>query len=517
MKYKFKVKPFDISTGAKEVLVLHKKDADEMNISVMDRVKITKDGGEGEIAIVDLTEDYLEEGVLGTFRDLTDQMDLEEGQEVYLNPIGKPESVEHIKKKLEGGELSEDETSEIIDDVMEDKLSDIEMTAYVTCLYTQGMTEDETVHFTKSIVDSGDKLDFKSRRVMDKHCIGGVPGNRTTMIIVPIVAAAGLKIPKTSSRSITSPAGTADSMEVLAPVSHDLDSIENIVGNTNGCMAWGGAINLAAADDKLIRVRNPLSIDPKGVLLGSILAKKKAAGATNVLIDIPIGKGAKVSTKKEAEELSEDFMRLGTKLNFEVKCIVTPGYDPIGSAIGPALEAREVLRILKNQDVSRDLRDKSLKMAGILLESGGKAKEGKGYRKASKILKSGKAEDKMREIIEAQGGNPEIEPEDLKLGEYSKELFAEKSGRIQYLNTGVLAEVGKRAGAPKDKKAGIYLEVEKGDKIEEGDKIMTVYAESKRKMESAVELYKEEKPIEMHKIVLEEYSTNDKPNVEDLY
>lgn len=516
MKYKFKVKPLDFSTGTKEVIVLHKEDADEMNISPMDRVKISKDGGKEEIAIVDLTVKNLSPGTMGSFYGLTKQLDLEEGDEVYLNPIEKPDSTDYIKKKLEGKELSEEETRSIIEDVMEDRLSDIEMTSYVTSLYIRGMTEQETVDFTNAIIDSGDTLDFKKRVVVDKHCIGGVPGNRTTMLIVPIVAAAGLTIPKTSSRSITSPAGTADSMEVLAPVSHNLDEIKEIVEKTNGCMVWGGAINLAAADDKLIRVRHPLSIDPKGVLLGSILAKKKAAGATNVLIDIPIGKGAKVSTKEKAEDLSEDFMRLGTKLNMEVKCIVTPGYDPVGAAIGPALEAKEVLRILKGEDVSRDLKDKALQMAGILLETGGKAEEGEGYRKAAEILKSGKAEEKMREIIEAQNGDPEIQPEDIEIGKHSKELYAEETGRIQYIHTSKIAEIAKLAGAPKEKGSGIYLEVEKGDRIEEGDKLMTIYSESERKLESALDYYKENHPVEMHKVVLEEYSTEEKPIVHEL-
>lgn len=516
MKYKFKVKPFDFSTGAKEVMVLHKKDAEEMNISVMDRVEVSKDGGKKEIAIVDLTREHLEKGKVGTFSGLTRQLDLEENQEVYLEPIEKPKSIDYIKKKLEGKELEEEETHSIINGVMEDKLSDIEMTSYVTSLYTQGMTEQETVDFTEAIIESGDTLDINKRDVVDKHCIGGVPGNRTTMIIVPILAAAGLTIPKTSSRSITSPAGTADAMEVLAPVSHEKEEIERIVEETKGCMVWGGAINLAAADDKLIRIRHPLSIDPEGILLGSILAKKKAAGASTVLIDIPIGKGAKLRDKEEAKELSNDFMKLGTRLNIGVKCIVTPGYDPVGSAIGPSLEAREVLRILEGQDVSRDLKDKSVKMAGILLEVSGKAKKGQGAHVAKEILESGKAEEKMREIIEKQGGDPEVEPENIDIGEFSKEIHAEESGRIQYLNTELLSELGKLAGAPRDKEAGIYLEVEKGDKIEEGEKIMTIYSCSQRKLDSALEFYEDNKPIEMHETVLEEYSTEKKPVVHDL-
>jgi len=512
MKYKFKVSPLDISSGEKKIVVLHEEDAAEMNLSGSDRVQISRNGVE-EVAIVDLTEEFLEKGKIGTFSALTDKMDLKKDEEIYLEPIERPISVKYIKEKLDRKELDEKKTRKIIEDIVKDRLSDIEMTAYMTSLYTCGMTEDESVDFTKSIIDTGEKLDVKSRKVVDKHCIGGVPGNRTTMLVVPIIAAAGLKIPKTSSRSITSPAGTADAMEVLAPVDHSVEKLNEMIEKINGFIVWGGTINLASADDKLIRVRNPLSIDPKGVLLGSILGKKKAAGATHVLIDIPIGKGAKIEDRKEAEELAESFMSLGTRLNMEIHCIITPGYDPIGSAVGPALEAREILKILNGEDVSEGLREKSLRMAGLMMEIGGAVKEGEGYYEAKKILETGKAKEKMKEIIKEQGGNPDIVPEDIELGEYTEEITADKKGRIHYLHTKDIAEIGKVVGAPKDKGAGLYLEVEKGDNIEKGDKLMTIYAESKRKLESAIKEYREREPLEMEKVILGEYTTEKKPKV----
>jgi len=515
MKYKYQAKTLDLSSGGKKTVVLHRENAEEMNLSETDRVEVTKNG-ESRIAIVELTEEYLEKGTVGALSDLTREMDLEDGEEVTLTPMEKPKSVRYIKKKLNGEELKENETREIIEDVIRNKLSDIEMTAYITGLYTRGMSEDEAVDFTKSIVETGDTLKPCSGHVVDKHCIGGVPGNRTTMLIVPIVAAAGLKIPKTSSRSITSPAGTADAMEVLAPVSHSIDKINEVVEETNGCITWGGRVNLASADDKLIRVREPLDIDPKGVLLGSILGKKKAAGAEHVLIDVPIGKGAKIQGLEEAEKLSGEFMSLGERLNMDVHCIITPGYDPVGSAVGPALEARETLKILNGEKVSEDLREKSLKMAGILLEIGEKVKKGQGYHKAKQILNSGKAKEKMQQIIGEQGGNPNIEPEDIDLGEHSEEINADKEGRIHYLHTNDIAEIGKIAGAPKDKGAGLYLEVEKGDNIKKGDKLMTIYAESKRKLESAVKEYNEREPLEMEKVILEEYTPQENPEVKEL-
>ncbi len=516
MKYEFKVKKIDVTAGGKNVVVLNKEDAEDIDVGIMDRVKVKTNGKEA-VAIVDLTEKYIKKGQIGCFSDLVKRLGLKNNQKVRIEPIEKPETVEYIKKKLDGIELSKEEINAIIRDVMRETLSDVELTALVSAMYIRGLTDKETIGLTKAIINSGATLEFKKRPILDKHCVGGVPGNRTTMIIVPIVAAAGLTIPKTSSRSITSAAGTADTMEVLAPVSLSVEKIKEVVEKTNGCMVWGGGVNLAAADDKLIKIRHPLNLDPKGVLLASILAKKKAVGATHVLIDIPIGLGAKVASKKEAQALAEDFMKIGSALGMEVNCIITPGYDPVGQAVGPALEAREVLKILKGEQVSPDLVEKSLVMSGLLLEMGGKVKKGQGRLLAEKILRKGEALQKMREIIEAQGGNPDIEPEDIKIGKKSLDIYSKETGRIFLVNVKKINSIARAAGAPKDKGAGVYLYVEKGDKVKKGQKLFTIYAESSRKLKAAQELVEKLKPIEFEKIILGEYSTERKPMVYEFH
>jgi AMP phosphorylase len=383
-------------------------------------------------------------------------------------------------------------------------------------MYIRGLNDNETVALTKAIVNSGTTLDLKRRPILDKHCIGGVPGNRTTMLIVPIVAAAGLTIPKTSSRSITSPAGTADSMAVLAPVCFNEAEITDIVTKANGCIVWGGGVNLAAADDKLIKIRHPLNLDPRGVLLASILAKKKAVGATHVLVDIPMGKGAKIATRDEAAILANEFMNIGSRLGMEIQCIVTPGYDPVGKAVGPGLEAREILRILNGETVSPDLLEKSLVMAGLLLEAGGAAKQGMGRQMAAEILQSGKALAKMREIISLQGGNPDVKPGDIHIGDKTYDFIAQESGRIHFINVKHISTIARAAGAPVDAGAGIYLYAEKGDKIVKGEKVFTVYSESERKLAAAQELCEKLQPVEMEKIILGGYSTETKPHVIEL-
>ncbi len=512
MKYEFKYKNLDVESGGKNILVMNKEDAIDLNLNIMDRVEV-KDHSKSQIALVELSESTIKRGEVGLFKELSSRLRLKPRQKVTIEPVPKPISTDYIKKKMDGGFLSEEEIREIIKGVMDEELSDAELAAFITAMYIRGLSNDETLYLTKAIVDSGSTLKINKKIILDKHCIGGVPGNRTTMLIVPILAAAGVIIPKTSSRAITSPAGTADTMEVLAPVSLPVSKIKKVVEKTNGCMVWGGGVNLAAADDKLIKIRHPLKMDPRGVLLASILAKKKAVGATHVLIDIPVGVGSKILNYKEAESLAKDFMDLGSKLDMNVHCITTPGYDPIGFAIGPKLEAREIMRILYGQKVSLDLIDKSLVMAGLMLEMAGVAKQGEGKKMAQEILEDGRALKKMKEIIKAQGGNPNIKPEDIKPGKYSLDIFIKEDGRIHLIHNNLISEIARIAGAPNDKGAGIYMYFEKGDKVKKGQKLMTIYAESERKLKAAKEFFQKHNVVEMDKVILENFSTETKPIV----
>jgi AMP phosphorylase len=517
MNYELKAKCVDLAAGGKFVVVLNNSDAQAMDVKHLDRVRLTKDGGKAISAVINISEHYVKQGNIGVFKDATDALKIKNGQRLIVEPIDKPFSVSLIKKKMEGIPLSASEIDNIIVDIMNGNLSEIETTAFLTTLCIRDLNRDETLALTNSIVNSGTTLNFKRRPIVDKHCAGGVPGNRTSMIIVPIIAAAGLTIPKTSSRAITSPSGTADSMEVLAPVCLSEKEITEVVNKTNGCLVWGGAVNLAAADDKLIKIRHPLDLDPKGVLLASILAKKKAVGATHVLIDIPMGKGSKVQTKSEADELAGEFMDLGSRLGMEIECIITPGYDPVGSAIGPALEAREVMRILQGEKVSSELREKSLVMAGILFEMVGKAPRGSGRSLANKILGSGEALKKMREIIGAQGGDPKVKANEIAIGSNFVDVFAKEEGRIHFMNNKSISAIARAAGAPADKGAGIYLHVDKGDKIKKGQKLFTIYAESERKLTLAQEMAETFYPLEMDRIILKEYGVEEKSSMSTEY
>ncbi len=484
---KLKVKDVDIATGSTLVAILNEKDAQKMDLHFEDRIKIRTETCD-IIAIIDIAESQrlVPEGSIGLMEEALECLGAVRDQEVKISLESLPDSVHYIKKKLKGQKLSEEEFNEIIKDVVENRLSRVEMTYFVSGCYLNGLTHNETVYLTKAMVKNGKQLELDAEKVVDKHCVGGVPGNRTTMVIVPIIAAAGMKIPKTSSRSITSPAGTADTMEVLADVSIEVDRMKQIVNETNGCIVWGGAFGLASADDKLIKLRHPLSLDPPGMVLASVLAKKHAVNATDVLIDIPCGKHAKIEKKRTAKKYKKKFEKIGKALGMRMKVLITDGSEPIGNGIGPALEARDVLWVLKQDEKApKDLEQKSIMLAGSVIGS---------IKKAREILTSGEAYKKMCEIIKAQSGDPETK---IVLGEQTFEVKSEKKGKVSHINNKIIAKIARVAGAPIDKGAGIYLEKHKGDNVETGELIYTVYAESAEKMEFAKTIIKEANGFEI--------------------
>ncbi|MFB6265619.1 MAG: AMP phosphorylase [Candidatus Nanohaloarchaea archaeon] len=473
----FEVQRIDMETHA-PVVVLNREDAEELGVNPLDRVQIS-DGGEDVVGIVDITDEIVEEDVAG----VTDRLSYLSGS-VEITLASKPDSVRHIRKKLDDKELEEDEIQEIVEDVNENRLNDVELGAYVTGTYTNGMSLEETRYLTRSMTDIGETIEWSDGLIADKHSIGGVAGNRVTPVVVPIVAAAGIKIPKTSSRAITSPAGTADTMEVFCDVDFSIQEIKDMVQKTGGCMVWGGSVNLSPVDDKIIRAEHPLSLDPEGQVIASVLSKKKSAGSTHTVIDIPYGEGSKVDNLSNARDLAEKFKKVGDHMDITVECTITTGGEPIGRGIGPVLEARDVLKVL-NGDGPDDLKLKSLKLAEILLDMAGKGED------PHEILESGKALEKFREIVEAQNGDPDVEIDDLQPGEHSFEVSSENTGVVTHISNDLVSEVARRAGAPKDKEAGIYLHKKVGDPVSRGEELFTVYSENRSKLDEAVEVAEE--------------------------
>jgi AMP phosphorylase len=470
-----------LEAGGKFVVVLNREDAEDLSIAGLDRVRM-RSGGNEAIAIVNTATKLIAKGTVGIYEEVKTSLNLREGQTVDVEIAPLPASVYHIRNKLARRKLTYEEIHEIIQDVVKGRLSEIEIASFVTALHLFGLDLDEATSLSKAMVETGNTLQIDKPLVVDKHSIGGVPGDKTTLLVVPIVAAAGLTIPKSSSRAITSAAGSADRVEVLMPVNLGLEEMRRVVEKTNGCMVWGGTLNLAPADDIFIRIEHPLSIDP--LLLPSIMSKKKAVGTKLMVLDIPTGRGTKVKTIGEADMLAKDFMELGRRLDIQVQCAVTYGEQPVGHTIGPALEAREALGVLMGEAEAPDLVDKATSIAGILFEMSGR-KNGK--QTALKILKSGKAEQKMREIIEAQGGNPKVTTKDIAIGSQSCTVRSWKKGYILWVNNAPLVEIARLAGAPKDKGAGVYIYKKIGDKVRKNDPLFTIYAERDLKLQRALD------------------------------
>jgi AMP phosphorylase len=476
----FKVKLLGIRAGGKQIIVIDNEYASRMGIHSSDRVTI-EFKNKKIIAIANVASDFPKK-TIGIYEEVQEILKIVEGETIIVQAAERPESIGHIREKLMGRKLRQEEIRSIILDVVERHLSDVELASFVTSLHIRGTSMDEVEGLTKAMIETGKTIDFGKSPILDKHSIGGVPGDKTTILVVPIVAAAGFTIPKTSSRAITSPAGTADRVEVLCPVDLSFEEMRNAVKKTNACLAWGGALDLAPADDLLIQVEYPLSIDP--LLLPSILSKKKAIGAQFLVVDIPTGRGSKIKTIGEAQALAQDFIELGKRLGINIQCGVTFGEQPIGYAIGPALEAREALLSLMNKG-PLDLMNKACSLAGLLFEMMGFEN---GEKKAKDIIQSGKAEKKLREIIAAQGGDPKVQPEDIKLGKEVAEIRSKEPGTVQWINNRYIAQIARAAGAPKTKSAGVLLNKKLGDKVETGDILYHIYSGNKQKLNVAIRL-----------------------------
>jgi AMP phosphorylase len=471
----------DIGTHTPTVL-LHGRDASELGAHPLDRVRIHTEGLT-ETGIVEVTDELVEPGRMAVTRPLGHVTGT-----VSVTLASKPEAVGAIRKKLEGIELEHHEVDRIVRDINDDRLNDVELAAFVTGLYTEGMSRQEVTCLTTCMVDVGHRLDWDQGIVADKHSIGGVAGNRTTPIVVPIVAAAGLTIPKTSSRAVTSAAGTADTMEVFCDVSLDIQDIEEVVARTNGCLAWGGSVDLSPVDDKIIRAETPLSLDPASQLIASVLSKKQAAGSTHVVVDIPYGEGSKVESLPAARELAEDFRQVGQRVGLQVECVITRGSEPIGTGVGPILEARDVLAVLEGEGPPT-LREKSLQLAEVLFEGCGVDAD------ARAILDSGRARERFGDIVAAQGGDSGVTREDLRPGDHRATVPAERGGVITHVDNGQVNELARRAGAPKDKGAGIDLAAGVGHEISPGDELLAVYAATESKLDAATTYADAHEPV----------------------
>jgi thymidine phosphorylase len=388
-----------------------------------------------------------------------------------------------LRAKVFGQRLVEADFTGLMRDAVDARLSDIELAAFVAACAGDRLDLGETLALTRAMVSVGQRLDWGGGPVLDKHCVGGLPGNRTTPIVVAIVAAAGHRIPKTSSRAITSPAGTADAMEVMAPVGLDLAAMRRVVEAEGGCVIWGGRVRLSPADDVLIRIERPLDIDGDGQLVASILSKKVAAGATHVLIDMPVGPTAKVRSLDAALSLQARLLTTAQALGLHATVLQTDGRQPVGYGIGPVLEARDVLRVLRSAaDAPADLRERALLIAGGVLDLAPGAVPGEGLAIARALLDSGAAWRKFESICRAQGGftEPVMAP-------HRRPILAARRGTVVSIDNRRLARIAKLAGAPAAAAAGLDCRLRIGDFIEAGEPLFEIHAQSRGELDYALD------------------------------
>lgn len=411
-------------------------------------------------------------------------------KKAYIENVSEQqEALNAIRKKLVGKRLNYKEIYAIMDQISKEKLGDILTTYFAASGYSNGFTHQELYYLTKAMVETGEKLEFKGI-VADKHSIGGVPGTRTTLIVVPIIAAAGFCIPKSSSRAITTPSGTADDMEVLAKVQFTKKDIYKIVEKTNACIVWGGSFSIAPADDVIINVEKPLLFESYDKIIVSIMAKKIAFGSNHVVIDLPYGDTVKIHTLKDVKILQEKFEYIARKFHIKIRVIIHRTDEPVGQGIGPILETRDALRVLQQRhNRPLDLEIRSIDLAGNLLEiclkdSPKKLQQyvfkefGNCFGWATQLLKSGLAFKKMQEIIKEQKGNPHIGSEDLIPGKFTYDVKSYRKCQIKSINSANITVIARMLGAPEQKGAGIYLHLKKNEKVEKGDTLFTLHSEN---------------------------------------
>ena len=442
------------------------------------------------IATLNVVSDLVGHGEAGLSNEALRRLQVQEDCMIQVGHLKPVESFKFVRSKMYGHALESTAFEAIVDDIAEGRYSNVELATFITACSGKNLNDEEIVSLTRAMIKKGEKLYWNKPIVLDKHCIGGLPGNRTTPIVVSIVAAAGLTIPKTSSRAITSPAGTADTMETLTRVDLTLSEMRKVVEKEGGCFAWGGAMQLSPADDVIISIEKALDIDSEGQMIASVLSKKAAAGSTHVVIDIPVGATAKVRSEEDARNIATRFETVGQAIGLQVKTVITDGSQPVGVGIGPALEALDVLAVLKNdQYAPGDLKQRALNLAAHLLEMSGHCDEGEGLRQATRLLESGKAFEKFRAICRAQGSLREP-----MRAQFRYDWMSDRGGRVEKIDNRLLARLAKLAGAPRSPGAGVHFYAPLGTVVNRRDLLLSVYADSGGELDYAKEFLRSVAP-----------------------
>ena len=488
-----KTKIIDIHEGENLEVLINEQDAREEGITSMDKVSLVYDNKEF-VFDVSLSSHFVQRWEVGIFEDIREKYEIPAGQFVTVSfTKNSSESLDALKKWLTGKRLNKQEILAIMKDISNNRFTDI-LTTYFSAMGFFFPSQDEDLYrMAEAMAKTWEMLHFPGI-VADKHCMGGVPGNETTMIMIPLLTSLGIKMPKTFSKAITTPAATGECVSVLMDISFSKKEIEALVKKNNCCLVRGGGLDLAPADEKLIKVAYPLSMQSYSRTIVSIMAKKYAMGINHSLIDIPVGPTAKVPDMKTAKWLKKKYEYVGKKLGMKVHVEMTPALEPIGAGVGAVLQVREVLRVLQQHEKRpMDLEKKAVYLASKIIELVGMAKGKEAEKLAYGQLISGNARAMMQKIIGAQHGDPKVLSETLKLAKIQKNIVAEKSGTVKNIDMKIVNVATRTLGSPLDLQAWLYLHKKLGDSVKKGEVMYTMYANDESKIRLTKEFLDEKK------------------------
>lgn len=398
-------------------------------------------------------------------------LNMSEETEVHVSLAAPSESTKALHRKISGDVLTSGEYATIIGDIAAGRYSKADIAAFLVAC-SSSMSATELVSFTEALVTKKVLHWDEKSMVVDQHCLGGVPADKTDLVVLAITAAYGLPMAKPSIRSLTSCAGVADTMGVLTEVDYNAAKFQKFVRANNGAIVNYDAMEETKVNHLLHDVRSQLGINQNELVIASILAMMISAGVSHLVLDIPVGANARVRSANEAIRIRKQVEYVGDMLGISVDAVVTDGSEPVGSGIGAVLEARDVLKILQNAaDAPIDLREKSLFLAGRVLEFDPQLRGGQGYAVAKEILESGRAFEAFQKIISAQGAKQMPE-----LGQYVREVVAPYDGVVSAINNVTINKIGVYAGATQCLGSGLDLKKKTGDRVKAGEVLYTIYS-----------------------------------------
>ena len=401
-----------------------------------------------------------------------------------------------IEKKRDGHKLTKEEIDFFVQEYTKGNIEDYQASALLMAIFINGMDEEETVNLTESMAHSGDMLDLSAIDgiTADKHSTGGV-GDKTSLIVAPICASLGIKMAKMSGRGLGHTGGTIDKLESIAGFNVSLET-EDFFKQVNeiGVSIIGQTGNLAPADKKIYALRDvTATVDNISLIASSIMSKKIAAGAQNIVLDVKCGSGAFMKDEESATLLAETMVNIGKKCGRNMAAVITNMDIPLGSNVGNALEIKEVIDILNNQG-DKQLRELCLVLSATILSISYDWSYEVAYKKAEQSLNDGSAYKKFVEFVKTQGGNVDFNT--LPDAKKSLEIKAAKDGFIQSIDSRIVGESAVLLGAGREKKtdtidygAGIILYKKTCDKVNLGDTIAILYAENDEKLKNAEKLF----------------------------